>query len=79
MDIREVFASNLSSRFCAMKKVSRREDLAYTADINRTYISKLEKGVVSYAGLEIIDVLAEVLDVEPAKLLELPAKKKDAR
>jgi transcriptional regulator with XRE-family HTH domain len=38
-----------------------------------TYLSRLEKGA-SYVGLEIIGKLAGVLGVEPAELLELPAK-----
>lgn len=73
MDLREVFAANLR-RLRHTKGLSQ-EDLAYTADINRTYISKLEKGV-SYPGLEIIGKLAGVLEVEPAELLKLPARKK---
>jgi DNA-binding XRE family transcriptional regulator len=39
------------------------EDLAYEAGVNRTYVSKLEKGI-SYPGLEIIAKLATVLEVE---------------
>jgi transcriptional regulator with XRE-family HTH domain len=38
--------------------------------VNRTYMSKLEKGA-SYPGLEIIAKLATVLEVEPAELLRL--------
>jgi transcriptional regulator with XRE-family HTH domain len=49
------------------------EDLAYEADVNRTYLSKLEKGV-SYPGLEIIAKLANALDVEPAELLLRPQR-----
>jgi DNA-binding XRE family transcriptional regulator len=41
------------------KRISQ-EDLAYEADVNRTYLSKLEKGV-SYPGLEIIAKLAAEL------------------
>ena len=73
MDLREVFAVNL--RRLRHRKGLSQEDLAYTADVNRTYISKLEKGV-SYPGLEIIGKLAAVLEVEPAALLKLPVKKK---
>lgn len=73
-DLREVFATNL--RRLRHKKGLSQEDLAYTADVNRTYISKLEKGV-SYPGLEIIGKLAAVLEVEPAALLKLPVKKKN--
>ena len=39
--------------------------------MNRTYISKLEKGA-SYPGLEIIAKLATVLEVEPAELIRSP-------
>ena len=46
------------------------EDLAYEAGINRSYMSKLEKGA-SYPGLKIIAKLATVLEVEPAELLSL--------
>jgi len=73
MDLREVFAANL--RRLRHEKGISQEDLAYSAEINRTYISKLEKGV-SYVGLEIIGKLAEVLEIEPATLLQLPAKKR---
>jgi transcriptional regulator with XRE-family HTH domain len=51
------------------------EDLAYEADVNRTYMSKLEKGA-SYPGLEIIGKLADVLEIEPAELLRLPTKRR---
>jgi transcriptional regulator with XRE-family HTH domain len=37
-------------------------------------MSKLEKGG-SYPGLEIIGKLAAVLDVEPAELLKMPARR----
>jgi len=73
MDLREVFATNL--RRLRHKKGLSQEELAYTADINRTYISKLEKGI-SYPGLEIIGKLSSVLDVEPAALLKRSPKKR---
>jgi transcriptional regulator with XRE-family HTH domain len=69
MDLRQVFASNLR-RLRHAKGLSQ-EDLAYEADVNRTYMSKLEKGG-SYPGLEIIGKLARVLGVEPAELLKAP-------
>jgi len=73
MDLRQVFAANLR-RLRHAKGLSQ-EDLAYEADVNRSYMSKLEKGA-SYPGLEIIGKLATVLEVEPAELLKLPARKK---
>jgi len=72
MDLREVFATNL--RRLRHEKGLSQEHLAYEADINRTYVSKLETGV-TYAGLEIMGKLADVLEIEPAELLRLPAKR----
>ena len=71
MDLREVFATNL--RRLRHEKGLSQDDLAYEADVNRTYLSKLEKGV-SYPGLEIIAKLADALGVEPAELLMLSPK-----
>jgi transcriptional regulator with XRE-family HTH domain len=73
MDLRQVFAANLR-RFRHAKGLSQ-EALAYEAGVNRTYMSKLEKGG-SYPGLEIIGKLAVVLDVEPAEFLKAPPKKR---
>jgi transcriptional regulator with XRE-family HTH domain len=72
MDLRQIFAANLR-RFRHAKGLSQ-EALAYEAGVNRTYMSKLEKGG-SYPGLEIIGKLAIVLEVEPAELLKLPPKR----
>lgn len=73
MDLRQAFAANL--RRIRHERGISQETLAYEADVNRTYISKLEKGV-SYAGLEVIGKLAAVLKVEPAQLLQLPTRTK---
>ena len=73
MDLRQIFAVNLR-RLRHTKGLSQ-EDLAYETDVNRTYMSKLEKGA-SYPGLEIIGKLADVLGVEPAELLSLPTKRR---
>jgi transcriptional regulator with XRE-family HTH domain len=66
MDLRDVFAANLR-RLRHARGISQ-EDLAYSAGVNRSYLSKLETGA-SFVGLEIIGRLAKVLDVEPAELL----------
>jgi transcriptional regulator with XRE-family HTH domain len=77
MDLRQVFATNL--RRIRRERGLSQEALAYEADVNRTYLSKLEKGA-SYVGLEIIGKLAAVLDVEPAEFLKLRrARRPDAR
>ena len=73
MDLRQLFAANLR-RLRHARGLSQ-EDIAYEADVNRTYMSKLEKGA-SYPGLEIIGKLARVLEVEPAELLKVPSRKK---
>ena len=50
------------------------DDLAYEAEISRSYLSQLEKGSF-YASLRIIGRLVDVLKVEPAEFLQLPDKK----
>jgi transcriptional regulator with XRE-family HTH domain len=72
MDLRQVFAANL--RRLRHERGISQENLAYTADVNRTYLSKLEKGA-SYVGLEIVGKLSDVLEVEPGELLKLPPKR----
>ena len=51
MDLRQVFAANLR-RLRHARGLSQ-EDLAHEADVNRTYMSKIEKGA-TWVGLEII-------------------------
>jgi transcriptional regulator with XRE-family HTH domain len=70
MDLRQIFATNLR-RFRHEKGLSQ-EELADLADINRTYISKLETGT-SWAGLELIGKLAKVL-TRPAADFLIPQK-----
>jgi transcriptional regulator with XRE-family HTH domain len=71
MDLREVFATNL--RRLRHEKGLSQDDLAYEAEVSRSYLSQLEKGTF-YASLKIIGRLAEALRVEPAELLRLPGK-----
>jgi transcriptional regulator with XRE-family HTH domain len=70
MDLREVFATNLR-RLRHAKGLSQ-DDLAFEAEVSRSYLSQLEKGGF-YASLKIIGKLAEALNVEPAEFLKLPA------
>jgi transcriptional regulator with XRE-family HTH domain len=76
MDLRQVFASNL--RRLRYERGLSQEALAYEAGVNRSYISKLEKGA-PYVGLEIIGKVATVLKVEPAELLTRPKRRSRAR
>ena len=69
MDLREVFATNLR-RWRNARELSQ-DDLAYEANVSRSYLSQLEKGRF-YASLKVIGRLAEALEVEPAELLRMP-------
>jgi transcriptional regulator with XRE-family HTH domain len=73
MDLREVFATNLR-RLRHAKGLSQ-DDLAYEAEVSRSYLSQLEKGAF-YASLKILEKLARVLDVEPVELLRSPQRRK---
>ena len=72
MDLREMFAINL--RRLRHDKGLSQDDLAYEAEISRSYLSQLEKGKYN-VSLKIIGKLAAVLGVEPAELLKSPLKK----
>jgi transcriptional regulator with XRE-family HTH domain len=73
MDLREVFAANL--RHLRHAKGLSQDDLAYEAEISRSYLSQLEKGAF-YASLKIVGKLAAVLGVEPAELLRPPSTRR---
>ena len=67
MDLREIFAKNLR-RLRNAKRLSQ-DDLAYEAEVSRSYLSQLEKGEF-YASLKTIAKLASVLGVEGWELLK---------
>ncbi|WP_233902117.1 helix-turn-helix domain-containing protein [Paracoccus denitrificans] len=69
MDIREVLALNL--RKTRQAQGLSQEELAWRADIDRTYISSLERCVYA-AGIDVVDRLATALGVEAADLLKRP-------
>jgi transcriptional regulator with XRE-family HTH domain len=71
MDLREVFATNL--RRLRHEKGLSQDDVAYEAEVSRSYLSQLEKGAF-YASLKIVGRLADALDVEPAALLRIPGR-----
>ena len=72
MDLREVFAANLR-RLRNAKGVSQ-DELAFEANVSRSYLSQLEKGTF-YASLNVVGRLSEALGVEPAELLQIPQKR----
>lgn len=67
MGIRQVLAANLRT----YRKAAglSQEELAHRADIDRTYISALERCVYA-AGIDVVDRLAVVLGVTAADLLK---------
>ncbi len=69
MEIRDVLAHNLK-RLRTDRGLSQ-EELADRADIDRTYISSLERSVYA-AGIDVVDRLAKALDVTAAELLSDP-------
>ena len=76
MDLRDVFAANL--RRLRHEKGLSQDDLAYEAEVRRSYLSQLEKGAF-YASLKIIGKLAEALGIEPDELLKRGAVEKGGR
>lgn len=67
MELREVFARNL--RYYRRKKGLSQETLAHEADIDRTYVSALERANYA-ASIDMIGKLAQVLDIDPMLLLQ---------
>jgi transcriptional regulator with XRE-family HTH domain len=76
MDIRELFAANL--RRLRHERGLSQDDLAYVAKVSRSYLSQIEKGSF-YASLKIIERVARVLKVDPARLLEAPARSRSRK
>lgn len=66
MEIRDILAHNLR-RYRQAKGLSQ-EELAHRADIDRTYISALERCVYA-ASIDVVDRLAKVLDIPASELL----------
>ena len=72
MRLRKAFARNL--RACRAVVGISQEALAKRAEIDRTYISALERCVYS-ASLDTIERIASALNVPAAELLRLPVRK----
>jgi transcriptional regulator with XRE-family HTH domain len=76
MDIQEIFARNLRKLRHA-KRLSR-EELAHRAELDRTYISALERSVYA-TSIDVVDNLARALGVEAADLLKRPSPQGDKK
>lgn len=67
MDLRDTFATNL--RRLRHAKGMSQDELAYEAEVSRSYISQIEKGKF-YVSLKIIGKLADVLGAHPSDFLK---------
>ena len=74
MDIREILALNL--RKLRQARGISQEELAHRAEIDRTYISALERSVYA-ASIDVLDRIARVLNVEASDLLKRPPANSD--
>jgi transcriptional regulator with XRE-family HTH domain len=72
MELRKAFARNL--RVSRASAGFSQEELADRAELDRTYISALERCVYS-ASLDTIERIANALKVAPADLVRLPERK----
>jgi transcriptional regulator with XRE-family HTH domain len=75
MEIRAILARNL--RGLRRARSLSQEELADLAEIDRTYVSALERSVYA-ASIDVVDRLARALGVEAADLLIRPAKRPNA-
>lgn len=73
MDLRDILAANL--RRLRNEKGLAQDDLAYEAEVSRSYLSQLEKGAF-HASLKILEKLARALGVEPYELIVPPRKRR---
>lgn len=69
MTIREVLALNLKA--LRQAQGMSQEELAHRADVDRTYISSLERCIYG-ATIDVVDRLAVVLGVQASDLLRRP-------
>ena len=76
MGIREVLAFNLR-KYRRERRLSQ-EELAHRANIDRTYISALERCIYA-ASIDVVHRLARELGVEAADLLQQPSVSRKAR
>lgn len=67
MGAREILAANLRS--LRRRHGLSQEELAYRADIDRTYVSALERGVYG-ATIDVLEKLGRALDVQAWELLK---------
>jgi transcriptional regulator with XRE-family HTH domain len=73
MRLRDVFAANMV-KLREQKKWSQ-EELAAHAEIDRTYVSSLERGIYG-ASLDMVEKIAKAFDVDPTAMMLPPPSSK---
>ena len=73
MDIRRIIGGNVR-KIRELKGLSQ-EELAFRAELHRTYVSGIERGIRNPTAL-IIQRLAVALEITPDRLLMVPSKRK---
>jgi transcriptional regulator with XRE-family HTH domain len=76
MDLRQTFAMNL--RRLRHERGWTQEGVAHEAEISRSHMSEIERGNV-WVGLEIIDKISRVLEVDPAEFFRAPTPRRTRR
>lgn len=76
MTARDILASNLKQ--LRKRRGFSQEELAHEADLDRTYISALERKVYA-ASVDVLDQLAKALGVETVELLTPPIKESEVK
>lgn len=69
MILREIFAYNI--RNIRLKKGISQEELAFSCELHRTYISDIERAKRN-VSIDNIEKIADALEVAPYKLLKYP-------
>lgn len=67
MNLRDTLAKNLREH--RVRRGFSQEELAHRAEIDRTYVSALERSVYA-ATVDVIERLAEALSIRPDELLK---------
>ncbi|WP_324828829.1 helix-turn-helix domain-containing protein [Qipengyuania zhejiangensis] len=75
MKLREILAANL--KHYRLAAGMSQEELAHRADIDRTYVSSLERGRYS-ASIDTLESLSAALGIEAAQLLVTPPASSEA-
>jgi transcriptional regulator with XRE-family HTH domain len=72
MELRKVFARNLKDLRLAAGLSQ--EELAFRSELDRTYVSALERGIYS-VSVDTIEKIAKALGAEPMVFLQKPRKR----